>query len=184
MSCIGDLTSLAALVRLELATKGDAVWDDGEQMGVLLNPVTHHLLHQLSRSDPVSRWDIISEALRLGAMIWIIRVKQRCRSYPGTAQARISALLNILLKAWKREYVWNSPHLRIVRLWLLVLCSISEPSVKDFATAMGMVASEIKEPISVSWVAIMADIRQMPWADIFEPPCAKLGQRLMDNYHG
>ncbi|KAH7161697.1 hypothetical protein EDB81DRAFT_683664 [Dactylonectria macrodidyma] len=184
MSCIGDLNTLAVLVRFKLATKGIAIWDDEEQMGFLINLVTHQLLDQPLRSDPVTRWDIISEALRLGAMIWIIRVKRRCRSYPGTAEARISTLLKMLSSRSNAEHVWNSPDLRLVRLWLLVLCSISEPSGKDLATSMEMIASEMKESRSVSWVEIMADIRQMPWVDIFEPPCAKLGQRLLKDYLG
>ncbi|KAH8595355.1 hypothetical protein B0O99DRAFT_155028 [Bisporella sp. PMI_857] len=184
MSCIGDLNALAALVRFELATKGNAIWDDEEQMGFLVNPVTHQLLDQPLRSKPVTRWDIISEALRLGAMIWIIWVKRRCRSYPGTAEARISTLLKVLSSKSNAEHVWNSPDLRLVRLWLLVLCSISEPSDKDLATSMEMIASEMKEPRSVLWVEIMAGIRQMPWVDIFEPPCVKLGQRLLKDYLG
>jgi len=184
MSNIGDLNALAALVQFELATKGNAIWDDEEQMGFLVNPVTHQLLDQPLRSEPGTRWDIISEALRLGAMIWIIRVKRRCRSYPGTAEARISTLLKMLSSKSNAEHIWNSPDLRLVRLWLLVLCSISEPSDKDLATSMEMIASEIKEPRSVSWVEIMADIRQMPWVDIFEPPCAKLEQQLLKDYLG
>lgn len=179
MSCIGDLNSLANLVQFELATKGNAIWDNEEQMGFLMNPVTYQLLDQPSCSEPVTHWDIIAEALRLGAMVWIIRVKRRCRSYPGTAEARISTLLKMLSSKSKAEHVWNGPDLRLVRLWLLVLCGISEPSDKDLATSMEMIASEMKEPRSMSWVEIMADIRQMPWVGIFEPPCAKLGQRLL-----
>ncbi|KAK7723746.1 hypothetical protein SLS64_000075 [Diaporthe eres] len=34
MSCIGDLNALATLLRDELATKGDAIWDDEEQMAI------------------------------------------------------------------------------------------------------------------------------------------------------
>ncbi|KAK0709927.1 hypothetical protein B0T26DRAFT_652587 [Lasiosphaeria miniovina] len=183
-SCIGDLNALAALVRFELATRGNATWDDGEQMGFLMNPVTYQLLDQPLRSEPVTRWDIISEALRLGAVIWIIRVKRRCRSYPGTAETRISTLLQMLSSKSNAQHVWNSPNLRLVRLWLLVLCSISEPSDKNLVTSIEMIASEMKEPRSASWVEIMADIRQMPWVDIFEPPCAELGQRFLGDYLG
>ncbi|KAK7416541.1 hypothetical protein QQX98_005145 [Neonectria punicea] len=182
MSCIGDLNMLAALVRFELATRGNAIWDDEEQMGFRMNPITHQLLDQPLRSEPVTRWDIISETLRLGTMIWIIRVKRRCRSYPGTAEARISTLLKMLSSKSNAEHVWNSPDLRLVRLWLLVLCSISEPSDKDLATSMEMIASEMKESRLVSWVEVMADIRRMPWVDIFEPTCAKLGQQLPKDY--
>lgn len=184
ISCIGHLNALAALVRLELPTKGNAIWEDEDQMGVLINPVAHQLLDHASRPEPATRWDIISEALRLGAMIWIIQVKRRCRSYPGTAEARISSLLRVLSTKFSAEHVWNSPELCLVRLWLLVLCSIGEPGEEDLATSMDMIASGMKDPRSVSWVEIMAGIRQMPWVDIFEPSCAKLEQRLMEDAWG
>lgn len=185
MSCVGDLNALATLLRVELATKGDAIWDDEEQMGFLISPVTHHLLDQqpARSSEATTRCDVVSEALRLGAIIWIIQVKRRCRSYPGTAKGRISTLLNMLSSNFDAEHVWNSsPDLQTVRLWLLVLCSISEPSDQDHATAMRMIASDMKEQRSVWWDEIMSNIRRMPWIDIYEPPCAKLGQRLVKDY--
>lgn len=185
MSCIGDLNALATLLRVELATKGDAIWDDEERMGSLMNPVTHHLLDQQSTrlSEPTTRWDVLSEALRLGAIIWIIQVKRRCCSYPGTAKARISTLLKMLSRNFDTVHVWNSsPDLQTVRLWLLVLCSISEPSDQDHASSMGMIASDMKEQKSASWDEVMSNVRRMPWINIFEPPCAKLGQRLVEDY--
>lgn len=185
MSCIGDLNALAALLRVELATKGDAIWDDEEQMGLLMNPATHHLLdqQQTRSSEPTTRCDVLSEALRLGAIIWIIRVKRRCCSYPGTAKARISTLLKMLSRTFDMVHVWNSStDLQTVRLWLLVLCSISEPNDQDDADLMRMIASDMKDQRSVSWEGIMSTIRRMPWIDIFEPPCAKLGQRLVKDY--
>lgn len=186
MSCIGDLNEIAALLQFELATKGDAIWDNEEQMGFLINPVTHHLLDQQpTRSpEPMTHCGVISEALRFGAIIWIIRVKRRCRSYPGTAEARISTLLKMLSSELNTGIVWNSPDLWLVRLWLLVLCSISEPREADLATAMRMIANEMREPRAVSWGEVISSIRQMPWVDIFETPCTELGQRLMRDYLG
>lgn len=185
MSCIDDLNALATLLRFELATKGDAIWDDEERMGFLINPVTHHLLYQQQTrpSDTAARCDVVSEALRLGAIIWIIRVKRRCRSYPGTAKPRISTLLEILPRTFDAEHVWNSsPDLRTVRLWLLVLCSISEPSEQDRATSMRMIVSEMKEQEPISWDEFMSCVRLMPWIGIFEPSCAKLGEQLVKDH--
>lgn len=178
LSCLGDLNALASLIGSELATKGSGVWDDEEQMGFLMNPITHQLLDEHSRSDPLTPWDAISESLRLGAIIWIIRVKRRCRSYPGTAEAHISTLLQLLSNKPNTANVWNSPDLRLVRLWLLVICGISEPGGRDLATLLRMIADEVKEPRSVSWIEIMSGILQMPWVEIFETECAKLGQQL------
>ena len=187
-SCLGDLHELAARLQLELAIKGDAIWDDEEQMGFLVNPVTHHLLDQQPAtamlSEPMTPCDVISGALRLGAIIWIILVKRRCRSYPGTAEARVSRLLKTLLEGSDTQDVWNNPDLRLARLWLLVLCSISDPGEEDLATAMGMIGREMMEQNAVSWDEIMSGIRQMPWVAIFEPPCAALGQRLLKDFFG
>ncbi|KFA71534.1 hypothetical protein S40288_06835 [Stachybotrys chartarum IBT 40288] len=184
ISCIGDLNALAALIRFELAIKGNAIWDDEEHMSFFVNPVAHKLLNQSSRPPPITRWDSISRALRVGTMIWVIEVKRKCRSYPGTADARISTLLKMLSSNSNAERVWNTPDLRLVRLWLLVLCSIGEPNDKDLSMSMRMIASEMEEPRPMSWVETMAGIRQMPWVDIFEPACAKLGQRLLEKHFG
>ena len=74
MSCMGNLSELSALLQFKLATDGDAIWDDEEQMGLLINPVTHRLLDQppTGSSEPMTPCAIISEVLRLGAIIWII----------------------------------------------------------------------------------------------------------------
>ncbi|KAF4955651.1 hypothetical protein FSARC_11799 [Fusarium sarcochroum] len=185
MSCMGDLNALAILLQVELATRGDAIWDDEEQISFLINPVTHQLLDQqpVRSSGPTTRCELLSEALRLGAIIWIIRVKQKCHSYPGAARTRISTLLEILSSNLNMEDVWNtSPDIQTVRFWLLVLCSISEPSDQDCAISMRLIASDMKKRRLISWDDIMSDIRQMPWIDVYELQCAELGQRLMEDY--
>lgn len=185
MLSISDLNALAALFRSELATTGDGMWDDEARIGMLVNPVTHRLLNQASVNEPLTRWDTFSEALRLGAMIWIIQVKRRCRSYPATAEAHISTLLKILSRKPNAKDVWDSPDRRIIHLWLLVLCSASGPSDADLQISTELIANRLKESEPVSWAETMADVRQMPWVDILELPCAKLGQRLLeDNLSG
>lgn len=181
MLSIGDLNALATLLRSELAKNGNAIWDDEERLGTLMNPVTHRLLNQASRSEPVTRWDFFSEALRLGAMIWIIQVKRRCRSYPGTAGAHIATLLKMMSSKSDPESIWSSLDGRVIHLWLLVICSISEPRDEDLETSTKLIVSRMKESVTVSWVEIMAEIRHMPWVDLFERPCADLGQRLLIN---
>lgn len=96
-----------------------------------MNLVTYHLLQQQPAISGrrVQRSDMISEAIRLGSIIWIIEVKRRSRSYPGTARSRVSALLNILSEDTDLESIWSEDsHLQTVHLWLLVLCGIGETS--------------------------------------------------------
>ncbi|POS76934.1 hypothetical protein DHEL01_v204659 [Diaporthe helianthi] len=92
----------------------------------------------------------------------------------------LAALFKSKLATRVQEISGNDPALRLVRLWLLILCSISEPNDDDLKTSMKMLASsdEIEAPRSVSWVEVMSDVRQMPWVNIFEPPCARLEQQL------
>ncbi|RKK98624.1 hypothetical protein BFJ71_g6633 [Fusarium oxysporum] len=148
LACMGDLNALATFLQTEQVTKGDAIWSDEEQMGLLLNPIAHDLLNQqqLEPPKPDTPYEIILKSLRLGAIIWIIQVKRRCRSYPGTAQARITTLLRTISNDAEADIPWNcSADLQVVRLWLLVLCSVSEPSGQDYSTLMRIIASEMKE---------------------------------------
>jgi len=153
-------------------------------MARIINPFTHRLLYRPRQSEPRTRCDITSETLRLGAAIWIIQVKRRCRSYPGTAEARISVLVKTLLRSYHEADIWNSADLHLVRLWLLILCSISESTDQDRATSLQMMASAIEEPTLALWDEVMSNVRQMPWADIFDAPCVTLGQRLVKSYRG
>ncbi|TVY79837.1 hypothetical protein Focb16_v009302 [Fusarium oxysporum f. sp. cubense] len=173
LACMGDLNALATFLQTEQVTKGDAIWSDEEQMGLLLNPIAHDLLNQqqLEPPKPDTPYEIILESLRLGAIIWIIQVKRRCRSYPGTAQARITTLLRTISNDTEADIPWNfSADLQVVRLWLLVLCSVSEPSGQDYSTLMRIIASEMKELNLVTWGQLISIIRRMPWIYLSEVP--------------
>ncbi|KAI1026277.1 hypothetical protein LB504_011351 [Fusarium proliferatum] len=166
LACMGDLNSLATFLRTGEMTKGDAIWSDGEQINLLLNPIAHDLLNQQLSEPPQSNtpFEMILESLRLGAIIWIIQTKRRCRSYPGTAQTHITSLLRILSKDAEADSPWNCrADLQVVRLWLLVLCSVSEPSGQDYATLMQIIASEMKELDLVTWIQLVSVIQGMPW---------------------
>lgn len=166
LACMGDLNSLATFLRTGEMTKGDAIWSDGEQINLLLNPIAHDLLNQQLSEPPQSNtpFEIILESLRLGAIIWIIQTKRRCRSYPGTAQTHITSLLRILSKDAEADSPWNCrADLQVVRLWLLVLCSVSEPSGQDYLTLMQIIASEMKELNLVTWSQLVSVIQVMPW---------------------
>ncbi|CCT65616.1 uncharacterized protein FFB20_07809 [Fusarium fujikuroi] len=166
LACMGDLNSLATFLRTGEMTKGDAIWSDGEQINLLLNPIAHDLLNQqLSEpSQSNTPFEMILKSLRLGAIIWIIQTKRRCRSYPGTAQTHITSLLRILSKDAEADSPWNCrADLQVVRLWLLVLCSVSEPSGQDYATLMQIIASEMKELDLVTWIQLVSVIQGMPW---------------------
>jgi hypothetical protein len=163
---MGNLNALATFLQIEQVAKGDAIWSDEEQMGLLLNAIAHDLLDQQKLEPPQSDapFEIILESLRLGAIIWTIQVKQRCRSYPGTAQAHITTLLGIISNEAGARNPWNcSADLRVVRLWLLVLCSVSEPSSQDYSTLMRIIASEMEVLNLATWSQLISFLKRMPW---------------------
>ncbi|KAF5600218.1 hypothetical protein FPANT_2650 [Fusarium pseudoanthophilum] len=173
LECMGDLNALATFLQAEQVTKGDGIWNDEEQMGLLLNVIAHDLLNQqkLQPQQSDAPFEIILESLRLGAIIWTIQVKRRCRSYPGTAQAYITTLLGIISNDAGAGIPWNcSADLQVVRLWLLVLCSVSEPSSQDYSILMRIIASEMVELNLASWSQLVFVIQQMPWIYSMEVP--------------
>ncbi|PNP74069.1 hypothetical protein FNYG_12585 [Fusarium nygamai] len=173
LTCMGALNALATFLQIEQVAKGDAIWSDEEQMDLLLNPIAHDLLNQQQLKLPQSNtpFEIILESLRLGAIIWIIQAKRRCRSYPGTAQAYIKTLVRIISDNAEDGTPWNcSAELQVVRLWLLVLCSVSEPSAQDYSTLMRIIASEMKEQNLVTWSQLFSSIQRMPWIYSREVP--------------
>jgi hypothetical protein len=179
MSCISDLNALAASLRFEIEARGDAAWDEREKLGLLIDPVAYHLLHQSRTPQPSTEDDIISEALRLGALTWISLVKQKCRSYPRKDDGRVSMFLESLTKNPDEYSVWDAPSLRPIRLWLLLLGSMSGPSGNDLSNLIEMMAREMEEYGSLSWDDVMSNARQMPWIDLFEAPCARLEVKLL-----
>jgi hypothetical protein len=176
-SCIDDLKELSGVLQSGMASKEESFLDNEEKMGFLVNSVAHRLLDLPRTPKPATQYDLVSEAVRLGAIIWIIQIKRRFRSHPGTAEHHVSTLLNLLSRESDMEDAWSAVGQDGVRIWLLVLCSISGPSQHDLARSMEMLADYMTAR-SVSWNEVMAGIHQMPWIDIFEAPCAHLGQKL------
>lgn len=179
VACLGDLNTLAAQVRYELA-RGTDVWHDGERIDYFLNPITHQLLNLPLQRAGLAHWNVVSEALRLGALIFIILAKRMSRSYPGTAKVYATTLVEMLSD--KPEEFWSSPSLRTVLIWLLVLCYISDPSHEESLASVDGIARTLGEMELESWSEAMAYVRMMPWLDIFEPSCSQLEQDLSQHY--
>ncbi|KAF4338538.1 hypothetical protein FBEOM_7577 [Fusarium beomiforme] len=173
LASFGHLNALGTQLQAKLVRDGDAIWEDEEKIGTLINPTTHDLLNQRPMEHPESRAPhiILFEALRLGAIIWIIRVKRRCRSYPWTAQAYISSLLKIISHDQETGDLWSgSTGLQTARLWLLVLCSVSGACEQDHSILMKMIPGEMRRQKLTSWDQSMSNISQMPWIYIAEVP--------------
>ena len=161
MSCIVDLNGVATLVESE--TKRDL----DLPIQLRLNGIVHRLLDR-----PEERNDIL-EALRVGAILWIVLIKRRYRSYPGTSTIYALKLLNLMHGLEKSTSgTYRSSALDTYRLWLLVLCGISCGS-SERKMALQMIVNEMRRS-DIRWSETMTRARQMPWVSIFEVPCTKL----------
>lgn len=186
VACIGELSAIAALIRNDTATSDSAVWSEEGNLSSSINQLTHNLLRQRPLCVPLTAPEITAEALRLGALVLIIYIKRKCRSYPSNAEERISTLLKLL--AYRRDAngttIWDTFHLRLVRSWLLVLCNVCEPNSTNMAISTAMIASDFAGMGHILWTETMAAVREMPWLDSFEPLLAELEHRLFGNRLG
>ena len=162
MSCIVELNSVAALVEKETERDLDL------SIQLRLNGIVYRLLDSPGDSSA------FSEALRVGALLWIVLIKRRFRSYPGTSTLYAMKLLNLLHGSESSASgTYQSSASNTYRIWLLVLCGISCGS-SERKVAVQMIVSEMKR-LNLGWSETMTRARQMPWVSIFEVPCTKLG---------
>lgn len=207
LSCLADLNAVAALIEYEFAAKHDGLWEDEEYMGLRINPIAHRLLDggrptlapapaaastaaTVDYEQQQQQRLILEETLRLGAILWIIWIKRRYRSYPSTPTVYVSKLLGLLSTmvrhGWtERETetetsISMTSDLLSIRVWLLVLCGISSCSslaAREQTTAVDMLAREMRQlggDNNEAWAKLMVRVRQMPWVDVFEAPCTVL----------
>lgn len=175
VSCMTDLNAIATLIELQFAAKCDGPWIDEVYMGLRINPVVHHLLDRPEQATSMADCELISEALRLGAILWIIWMKRQFRSYPGSSTVYVSKLLSLLLVQHGWRGTSSDSDLLSIRLWLLVLCGISSCSnTGEQTTAVGMIARAMRHIEGNSWAGMMTRVRQMPWVNVFEGPCTEL----------
>lgn len=175
VSCVTDLNAIAALIESQFAAKCDGLWIDEVYMGLQINPIVHRLFDRPAQATSMVDCQLISEALRLGAILWIIWIKRQYRSYPGPSTVYVSKLLNLLLEKHGWRGTSSDSDLLSIRLWLLVLCGISSCSTTgERTTAVDMIASAMRQLKGISWVGMMTLVRQMPWVSVFEAPCTEL----------
>ncbi|KAL2802445.1 hypothetical protein BJX63DRAFT_437861 [Aspergillus granulosus] len=119
--CLRDLWRAATYIESNIPPRDSHLWAHEESVGLRLNPITHRLLSLSAPSGLASHHTPIARALRLGQIVWIILVKRRFQSYPGSAAVYASNLLRLLSdrRAWAGDAGLPS-----VRLWLLVLCGM------------------------------------------------------------
>jgi hypothetical protein len=173
------LGELAIIIESELATRGNALWDDEIFLGLRINPLAHRLF---DRAGPATQFsshlDGILESIRLGIIVWIIWVKRRCRSWPGAPVAYVPELLD-MLSVWG-NWAANiasepSDDILSLRLWLSVLCGIAScHGSRERKMAASLIAGDMHRLNWKEWREVTVRVRQMPWISSFEIPLAEV----------
>ncbi|KAL5335118.1 hypothetical protein BJX70DRAFT_401903 [Aspergillus crustosus] len=175
ISCLQDLWVVATYIESDIAVNPDTPWQDEESIGLRLNPIVHRLLTLPPNSKLNSRRNSTVDSLCLGQIIWIIWIKRRYRSYPGSPAPYASKLVNMILqqRVWREEV-----DLLPVYLWLLVLCAISCGSHEQ-PMAMEMIIRVTQQWKITSWSEVMDYVYQMPWVSVLDTLCTDIESKLI-----
>lgn len=159
------LKDLSMVIELELLKRGDSLWHDEVFMGLRLNPIAHSLLSTLSTEPAMASLDSTLEAARLGCLIFVLALKEMTHTFPDTDAGYASRVLAVLENdATGITPSSNSAYVAL-RLWLLVMCSISSLSSNERV----VVTIDLVQTMDLlgldTWDEVMAKVRTMPWVD-------------------
>ncbi|PTB35378.1 hypothetical protein M441DRAFT_74327 [Trichoderma asperellum CBS 433.97] len=160
-SALQDIWSVCKLIRSKLDTLGDDLWREEVDLGTRLNPIAYRLLD----SDPHSHTDTpccMLQALRLGILLWILGVKQKAQSYPGSPASYITRLLERMQSQSMMNLASHLPYFTPYQLWLLFLIATMTLDPADKAVALQLVARIMNER-RLAWRDVTAYMKQLPW---------------------
>ncbi|KAI1754827.1 hypothetical protein F4782DRAFT_491731 [Xylaria castorea] len=178
LSCMMDLNAIAALIESELAVRGDALWEESMFLGLRVDPVAHRLLYRSTAAGNSSQSNTISEALRLGALLWVVWIKRRYRSYPGSPTTIVQRLLSIQTQPEWTD-VSSDSNMSSIQLWLLVLCGINGNGPAGPKSSVRMLALRMRQMGWNDWSEVMTHVCQMPWTHAFDSAVVHLAERVI-----
>ncbi|ETR97008.1 hypothetical protein M419DRAFT_92639 [Trichoderma reesei RUT C-30] len=168
VSALRDIGSLTEVIQAKHDARGEDLWKEELFLGTRLNPIAYRLLD--SPSHPHASMDLpccFTEALRLGALLWILGVKQKAQAFPGSPALYVSRLLRLLQSYSVRSLVSTTPYFIPFQFWLLVLCATMSELSFERDPALRMIAQMMNE-YEWGWEQVMANVEQLPWISGFE----------------
>lgn len=170
-----ELYALSAAIESEWIIQGDDLWTDELFLGLRVNPIAHRLLDAVPNIHGAPQDYSIITAIGLGAILFIIAVKQKSSAYPGSLTASYwSTLLDLIGNMSADPATPMVPALSSLTLWLLVLYAMTVPAPDDQDPAIRLIARSMWEHDIWSWDIVMQKVRSMPWISGFEKSCARL----------
>ncbi|KAL7905801.1 hypothetical protein GGI35DRAFT_123250 [Trichoderma velutinum] len=176
VSALQDIASLADTVQSKLAALGEDLWKEGMFLGTLLNPIAYRLMDTPPHPHPDMPC-IFIEALRLGALLWILQVKNMAQDYPGTPAKYVTKLQQLLQDHSIKNIVSSSAYFIPFQLWLLLLCATMSEVPDERTNVLEMVASIMNE-YGWEWEEMMVNVKQLPWITGFEAHAPSLATQV------
>ncbi|KAJ3577964.1 hypothetical protein NPX13_g2603 [Xylaria arbuscula] len=176
LSCVMDLNVVAGLLESELTVRGDSLWGESILLGLWLNPVAYRLLNVPTAAGISSQTSAIPEALRYGALLWIISLKRRHHAYPGSPTTVIQKILTFLSQPSWTDILTDMDVLPI-EIWLLVLCGINYDDPTTSPSPMDMIALRMHQ-LGWNWREVMMRVCQMPWTRAFDVAVTLLADKV------
>ena len=166
MGSLESLLTFSTTIQSELLVRGDDLWSDEVFLGLRLNPVAHRLLSiQFATRTGAPSYRVL-EAARLGALFFIIWIKQKSRTYPGscaTASYWTSALDLLGDTGGAESSPSAAPSFASLALWVLVLCALTSETPAHRDKALRLIVRIKAEHNVASWEAVLERVRSMPW---------------------
>ncbi|PNP49971.1 hypothetical protein THARTR1_09302 [Trichoderma harzianum] len=176
VSALQDIASLADTVQSKLATRGEELWKEEIFLGTRLNPIAYRLMDTPPHPHPDMPC-IFIETLRLGALLWILQVKNMAQAYPGTPATYVTKLLHLLQNHSIENLVSTSAYYIPFQLWLLLLCATMSEVPNEKTHALEMVARMMNE-YGWEWEEMMVNVKQLPWITGFEAHAPSLATQV------
>lgn len=161
VSALKDIWSLSEVIQYKLITWGEELWKEEIYLGTRLNPIAYRLLD----ASPHPHLDMpcsIIGALRLGALLWILGIKQKAQAYPGSSASYVTRLLHLLQSQSIKNLVSDSPYFIPYHLWLVFLCATMTGVDSERTTALRMLTHTM-DTYGWTWEDVMANVGQLPW---------------------
>lgn len=178
MDIYRDLKTLTAVIDSQASIRGNQIWQDEMFIGLRLNPIAHRLLSIPSTVAVDNPQSPLGEAFRLAALCFVIAIKRRCNSYPGSMPQHAAVILKAL-----KDIRAATPEFLTLRLWILVLCGVV---TSDWAQRQAVISAIIDVMLNASlesWDAVMAHVKVLPWIDsLFGNQSTVLGAEVIRDF--
>ncbi|KAE9373391.1 hypothetical protein N431DRAFT_337270 [Stipitochalara longipes BDJ] len=130
MDIVDDAVIEAYNLQEEMAGTNNSIWQDSMYVCNYINPLLHRLL-SLPATTHSLRSSSIAEGLRLGAILYLVAIRQTFGIYPTRTTAQIVKVKH-LFENWEpseiAQFSFEDLNLNLIKVWILSLAAVMSDS--------------------------------------------------------